>query len=314
MKYLYGVDVGGTSVKLGLFSIEGELIDKFEIKTNTENNGQTILTDIANSLKEHMKEKQVNKSNIYGVGIGVPGPVTNGVVNGCVNLGWGIVNVKDGLENLLDLKVAVSNDANIAGLGEMWKGGGSGYQNLVFITLGTGVGGAVVVDHQVIDGHTGTGGEIGHAPSLNSPFKCNCGKIGCLETITSATGVVRLAKKLLTEKETPSLLRYEDEISAKTVFDAAKKNDSIAKETIEIFGQNLGFVCATMGVITNPQVFVFGGGVSRAGQIILDVVIKYFKQYAFYSIKDTTEFKLATLENEAGIYGAAYLAKNLGEV
>jgi len=228
-----------------------------------------------------------------------------------VNLGWGIVNVKDTLETLINLKVSVSNDANIAGLGELWKGCGSGYSNLVFFTLGTGVGGAIVVDNHVIDGHSGAGGEVGHAPTIDSTFLCNCGNIGCLETVASATGVVKVAKKFLNEQTIDSTLREIKDLSAKIIFDAAKENDKIALDTVEFFGKNLGFVCAVLGVTTNPEVFVFGGGVSKAGSIIIDVVKKYFNQYAFIGIKATTEFKLAELGNDAGIYGAAYLAKQI---
>ncbi|QVK19192.1 ROK family glucokinase [Mycoplasmatota bacterium] len=310
-KYLYGVDLGGTTVKIGFFSIEGDLIEKFEIRTNTENSGQMILSDIAKAIETHLEKNNIDKSLVNGVGIGVPGPVSNGVVNRCVNLGWDVVNVKADLEALTNIKVGVSNDANVAGLGELWQGGGSGYSNLIFLTLGTGVGGAVVYDNQVIDGHIGAGGEIGHAPTIDSPFLCNCGKVGCLETVVSATGVVRVANKLLSEKSIDSMLRNNKSLSAKMVFDAAKKNDQLAIETLEIFGRNLGFVCAVLAVTTNPQAFVFGGGVSNAGQIIIDYVKKYFDQYAFYGVKDHTEFKLAKLGNKAGIYGAAFLAKQL---
>ncbi len=310
-KYLYGVDIGGTTVKIGLFSIDGELIENFEITTNKKESGRYILMDVSEALTINMQGKNIDKGQISGIGIGVPGPVSDGIVNRCVNLGWGIVNVKNELESLTGIKVSVSNDANVAGLGELWQGGGSGYQNLVFLTLGTGVGGAVIVDNHVIDGHVGAGGEIGHAPTIDSTFLCNCGNVGCLETVASATGVVRVATKLLKENNTPSILRDNPTLSAKMIFDAAKENDKIALDTVNIFGKNLGFICSIVGVVTNPQVFVFGGGVSKAGDIILDVVKKYFNQYAFYVLKETTEFKLAKLGNNAGIYGAAYLAKQL---
>lgn len=308
-KYIYGVDVGGTSIKMGLFNDEGSLLDSFQIPTNKEDNGNYVLFDVTKALNTHMEEKNINKDEIKGVGIGVPGPVSEGIVYGCVNLGWGTVNVKAELEKLLRLPVFVSNDANVAGLGELWKGGGAGYKNVIFITLGTGVGGAVIVDDKIVDGFVGAGGEIGHSPTITDGFKCNCGKTGCLETVASATGVVNIAKKLLQETNIPSTLRSVDALSARVIFDEAKTNDPLASEVVEIFGKNLGFVCAMIGVVTNPQAFVFGGGVSQAGDIIIDVVKKYFKQYAFPRIAETTEFKLATLGNDAGIYGAAYLAK-----
>ncbi len=310
-KYIYGVDLGGTTIKIGFFPIDGELIEKFEIKTNTENGGINILGDIVKAINSHMLANKLSKDDVKGLGIGVPGPVSNGIVQSCVNLGWGSVEVKSDLERLINLPVSVSNDANVAGFGELWKGGGTGYNNLVFITLGTGVGGAVVCDNKIVDGHVGCGGEIGHAPSLDNEFKCNCGKIGCLETVASATGIVRIANKFLKTSSNKSILRGKENISSKDVFDAAKKNDDIALKTIDYFGKNLGFVCATLAVTTNPEAIVFGGGVSKAGDILIDVVKKHFNEYAFSVLRETTKFKLATLGNDAGIYGAAYLANQM---
>ncbi|MDF2700642.1 MAG: glucokinase [Haloplasmataceae bacterium] len=310
-KYLYGVDLGGTTVKFGLFSFEGNIIENFEIKTNTSDEGIAILPDIAKAILENMEKNNIIQNEVNGIGIGVPGPVSSGVVNRCVNLGWGIVDVKNDLEKLTGINVSVSNDANVAGLGELWQGGGLGYSNLVFFTLGTGVGGAVVVDNKVIDGHAGAGGELGHAPLMDVPYLCNCGKTGCLETVASATGVVRVAKDYLTHTDEPSVLRILEHISAKDVFDAAKANDAIGLKTVEYFGKYLGYICAVVAQTNDPEAFVFGGGVSKAGQIILEVVEKYFNQYAFYALRGKTQFKLATLGNDAGIFGSAYLAKQL---
>lgn len=313
-QYLYGIDLGGTSIKFGFFSINGDLIEKFSIKTDTSHNGKNIINDIARAIENHKSEKKISNDNIKGIGIGVPGPVSKGIVNGCVNLGWGKVDVKALLEQATNIRVTVSNDANIAGLGELWKGSGSGYYNLVFITLGTGVGGAIIVENKIINGHNGSAGEIGHAPTLDRSFKCNCGNYGCLETVASATGIVNVATKLLNESKTDSILRKYKILSAKQVFTAAKKNDSIALHAVEIFGRNLGFICANIGIVTNPQAFVFGGGVSHAGNIIIDITKKYFKKYAFPPIKNETEFLLASLGNDAGIFGAAYLAKGMCEL
>jgi glucokinase len=309
--YLYGVDLGGTTIKFGLFTYEGENLDKFEIPTNKENEGSNILKDIATAIENNLNHHGIVKEAVRGIGIGVPGPVTNGIVNRCINLGWGVVNVKAELEALIGLPVYVSNDANIAGLGELWRGGGEGYKNLVFITLGTGVGGAVVVDGKVIDGFVGAGGEIGHAsiPNLEEGFPCNCGKKGCLETVASATGVVRVAKQLLEHSDETSSLREVNDLQAKDVFDAAKLNDRVATQALEVFGKNLGYICSIIAITNNPEVFVFGGGVSKAGNIITETVQKHFKNYAFYALKEETQFKLATLGNDAGIYGAAYLAR-----
>lgn len=310
-KYLYGVDLGGTTVKLGLFTLTGELIEKFQIPTDTTNNGENILPDIKDAIFKNMEKHKIDRIEIKGIGIGVPGPVSNGIVNRCVNLGWGVVNVKEILCELTKINVIVSNDANVAGLGELWKGGGLGCSNLVFITLGTGVGGAVILDNKIIEGCIGAGGEIGHAPTIDSEFLCNCGNISCLETVVSATGVVRLTKKYLNETQELSVLRNKVNLSAKDVFDAAKNNDPIALKTINNFGKNLGYICAVIGATINPQAFVFGGGVSKAGEIILEYVKKYFKNYAFFALQETTEFKLAKLGNDAGIYGCAFLAKQL---
>lgn len=310
-KYLYGVDVGGTSIKIGLFTIAGELIDKFDIRTRTENNGISILPDIADALKQHMEKQTVSHDEIHGVGVGVPGPVRDGIVNRCVNLGWGVVNVKKDLEALINLPVSVSNDANVAGLGELWKGSGKGYESMILLTLGTGIGGAVIVDGKVIDGISGAGGEIGHTPIPNGEngYQCNCGKRGCLETVASATGVVRVAKEYLSTSDEPSQLRNKPQLSAKAVFDAAKAGDKLALHVVDQFGRNLGYVSAILAGTLNPEAIVFGGGVAKAGSIIIEAVEKYFKQYAFYAVQDVTQFKLATLGNDAGIFGAAYLAK-----
>lgn len=307
-KYIYGVDLGGTSTKMGLFSFDGTLIEQFEIPTITDNNGEQILSDIAQALKDNQKKHSIKRSEIKGIGIGVPGPVTHGVVNRCINLGWDVVDVKTDLEALTGLDVCVSNDANVAGLGELWKGGGEGYQNLIFVTLGTGVGGAVIVEGKIVDGSTGAGGEIGHAPisTDHKGYACNCGKSGCLETVASATGIVRVANDYLKTTNHQTRLSGLDTITAKDVFDLAKDNDPLACEVVDYFAKNLGFVCAILASATNPQGFVFGGGVSKAGSIITTSVQKYFNQFAFYALQETT-FNLATLGNDAGIYGAAYL-------
>ena len=304
---IYGIDLGGTSIKMGLFDEDGSLIDQFTIPTRVTNNGSNILPDIAEAINRHMEFNQLDRSYIKGVGIGVPGPVVDGVVSRCVNLGWGTVHVQKELEALLDMPVRVSNDANIAGLGEVWKGGGKGVKSSVFFTLGTGVGGAVIVDGKIIDGFVGAGGEVGHATiPFGSDILCNCGKMNCLETVASATGVVRLMKKQLEGNETPSILRGKS-FEAKDVFDAAKKEDVLALSVIDTFGRNLGYICSVIAITTNPEIFVFGGGVSKAGNIITSIIKKYFKEYAFTDLRDVTQFKLATLGNEAGIYGAAYL-------
>ena len=305
-QYIFGVDIGGTTVKMGLFSTEGELLDKWEITTRTDDGGAYILSDIAKSVEEKMAEKSITKNDIKGIGLCVPGPVRDdGVVNKCVNLGWGVFNAAEELENITGLPVTVGNDANMAALGEYWQGGGKGYKSIVMVTLGTGVGGGIILDGKILSGTNGAGGEIGHITiDPEEQDYCNCGKRGCLEQYASATGIVRLANRALAESDKPSSLREVKYISAKEIFDAAKAGDGLAIDLVEEFGKRLGFALASVACVVDPEAFVIGGGVSKAGQIILDAVAKYFQQYAFHPCRDT-KFVLATLGNDAGIFGGA---------
>lgn len=306
-KAIFGVDLGGTTVKLGLFDTEGNALDKWEISTRKEENGKYILPDIAQSVKEKMSEKGYAGSDVAGIGIGVPGPVDSaGTIYKAANLGWGVMNINDELGALTGLTVKAGNDANVAALGEMWKGGGQGYRNMVAVTLGTGVGGGIIVDGQLLAGATGAGGEIGHI-HVNDEEEdaCGCGNHGCLEQYASATGVVRLAKKALAESDKDSVLRN-GELSAKSVFDAVKAGDALAMEVAEKFGEYLGKGLASVACVVNPEIFVIGGGVSKAGPVLLDYIEKYYKPYVFHGSRDA-KFALATLGNDAGIYGAARL-------
>lgn len=306
-KYCFGVDLGGTTVKIGLFDPKGQVLDKWEIPTRKEENGSHILSDIADAIEAKMQEKKIEKSEITGVGIGVPGPVDeNGVIYKAANLGWGVMNINEVLGNLLGVPVKAGNDANVAALGEMWCGGGKGYENMVLVTLGTGVGGGVIIHGSILTGATGSAGEIGHLHMNDEETDaCGCGNCGCLEQYASATGIVRLAKKKLVLTTEETVLRTE-ELSAKAVFDAVKANDKVAQEIAEEFGKYLGTGLANIAAVVNPQAFVIGGGVSKAGTVICDYVEKYYRQYAFHACQNA-EFKLATLGNDAGIYGAAKL-------
>ena len=308
MKYCFGVDIGGTTVKIGLFKTDGELVDKWEIKTRTENKGEAILPDIAESLKKKMEEKGIEASQMSGIGIGVPAPVDdNGVVQNTANLGWGYKEVNREMEELTGLKVAAGNDANVAALGEMWLGAGKGQKNMIMVTLGTGVGGGVIVNGHPLVGAHGAGGEIGHlCVNYEETEHCGCGKTGCLEQYASATGIARLAKKRLAADDAASSLRDKKEISAKTVFDALKDGDKVAEEIVEEFGVYLGHAMANLAAVVDTSVIVIGGGVSKAGEILLDYVEKNFQEKAFFANKNT-EFVLATLGNDAGICGAAKL-------
>ncbi len=305
-KYAFGVDIGGTTVKIGLFTEGGNLLDKWEITTRKDNGGAFILGDIAKSLENKLAEKSINKDDVLGVGMGVPGPVKeDGTVVKCVNLGWGIFNAAEELSKLIGLKVSVGNDANVAALGEMWQGGGKGHENVVMVTLGTGVGGGIIINGKIVAGVHGAGGEIGHI-TIDTEEKetCNCGKSGCLEQYASATGVVRLANKALNDSDKPSKLRDVQYISAKAIFDEAKAGDELAMQVVEEFGKKLGLALSHIAEVVDPEVFVIGGGVSKAGQIILDTVSKYFKMYSFHACRETG-FELAKLGNDAGIYGGA---------
>lgn len=306
-KYCFGIDVGGTSVKCGLFDVKGEVLDKWEITTRTEENGAHILPDVAATIEQKIAGKRLNKEEISGIGIGVPGPVDEeGNVLTAVNLHWGYIELSRELEKLTGLPVKAGNDANVAALGEMWKGGGAGYHNVVMVTLGTGVGGGIIVGGKMISGTHGAGGEIGHI-HVDDEIEnyCNCGNKGCLEQVASATGVVNLANKFLAESDKDSVLRGQ-EISAKAVFDAVKAGDELSTQIAEQFGKYLGTALSGIAGVVDPEVFVIGGGVSKAGVILFKFIQKYYRQYAFSACKDAV-FALAELGNDAGIYGAAKL-------
>lgn len=307
-EYCFGIDIGGTTVKCGLFKTDGELCDKWEIVTRTEDGGKQILPDVAASILKKMEEKGIAKEQVSGVGVGVPGPVIKErEVSVAVNLHWGYTMLADELEALLNgICVKVGNDANVAALGEMWKGGGEGTRSLVMVTLGTGVGGGIIVDGKIVTGAHGAGGEIGHAcvdPSETE--SCNCGNKGCLEQMASATGIVRLAKKILAVETEPTVLNAED-ISAKSIFDAYKEGDGTATKIVDRFAEYLGNALGIFGCVVDPEVFVIGGGVSKAGRPLIDAVKKYYQRDAFLSCKDTP-IVLAKLDNDSGIFGAAKL-------
>ena len=286
-EYCFGIDIGGTTVKCGLFSVKGDILDKWEIPTRTENNGVNILPDVAAAIDAKIQEKGIARDTIAGVGLGIPGPVNeDGAVICAVNLHWGYVELEKELEKLTGLTVKAGNDANVAALGEMWKGGGAGYHNVVMVTLGTGVGGGIIVNGKIVTGTHGAGGEIGHIHvEDDETLSCNCGNQGCLEQYASATGVVRLANRMLEATDKASVLRNE-EVTAKAVFDAVKAGDELAMEVAEKFGKYLGTALAVIAGVVDPEVFVIGGGVSKAGKILLDYVEKYYKKYVFQGSRD----------------------------
>lgn len=309
MKYCFGVDIGGTTIKMGLFTAEGELLDKWEITTRRENGGEKVPQDIADAIAKKCADKNIEKSDIIGVGIGVPGPVRNdGTVMKCANLGWGIFNVNEKMSELTGLKCQALNDANAAALGELWRGSGKGFKNLVFITLGTGVGGGIVIDGKIIAGIHGGGGEIGHiVVNPKEDDVCGCGGHGHLEQYASATGIVRLAKKGLQDKSVNTILREKEaELTCKDIFDAAKSGDAFANSLVDEMCSYLALALSGVAATCDPEAYVIGGGVSKAGEIITDTVKKHFYSNNM-NVLTQSEFRLANLGNDAGIYGAAYM-------
>ena len=310
-EYAFGIDLGGTTAKIGLFTTSGALLEKWEVPTDTSNAGEHILENLAAAILGKMKEQSIDPEQVEGVGIGVPGPVQNASVVPivCANLGgWGEQNVSARLSGLLDgLKVLVGNDANVAALGEIWMGAAKGCSSAVMVTLGTGVGGGVIVNNHVIDGIHGAGGEIGHITvNRHETAVCGCGKKGCLEQYSSATGVVRCMKKLLDENpDTPCVLRGTDFV-AKDVFDAARSGDALAAREVDEMADTLGMALASIAATVDPEAFLVGGGVSRAGEVLFAPLTKHFKEYAFRSCRETP-IKQASLGNDAGIYGAVRL-------
>lgn len=307
-KYAFGVDIGGTTIKMGLFDKDGCVLDKWEIPTVKDNDGAAILPDVAESIRAKMEEKSIQLSDVTGIGVGVPGAVDDEgtAVNGAVNLGWGVFNIPKVLNGYLDVPVKAGNDANMAAFGEMWQGGGKGYSNVVAVTLGTGVGGGIIVGGKMLSGATGGAGEIGHMHVEDEETElCGCKHTGCLEQYASATGIVRLAKRRLAKDDKASVLR-EGTVSAKTVFDAVKEGDEVAIEIAQQFGEYLGKGLANVAAVVNPEVFVIGGGVSKAGEVLISYIEPVFQKYVFGACKNA-KFALAALDNDAGIYGAAGL-------
>jgi glucokinase len=304
-----GVDVGGTSVKMGLFEVTGELLHKWEVTTRKEEGGAYILQDVGASILEKLKELNIPIDQIQGAGLGIPGPVLpSGYVEVCVNLGWRDRYPERELSEMLHgLPVKSANDANVAALGEMWQGGGKGYHDIVMVTLGTGVGGGVI-DEKIVAGRHGLAGEIGHIHIRDDETEtCNCGGVGCVEQIASATGIASEARRMMASKDMPSSLRrFGKQITAKDVLDEAKAGDPLAMEVMEVVGHYLGLLLSQVAMTIDPEVFVLGGGVSKAGQFLIDTIYHNYETFTPIS-KNKGSIVLATLGNDAGIYGAARL-------
>ena len=310
MEYLFGIDIGGTTVKIGLLDLSGNFIDKWEIPTDRAEKGRHILPDIAKSVLEYLRNNNIAYSAIDGIGFGVPGPVINSVVSQCANLGWENVDVKQEFAKLIPFKtrIVASNDANVAAYGEIMKGG-SHVRNAVMFTLGTGVGGGIVIGGQLLDGTNGAAGEYGHMRAdFKHNFICNCGLIGCLETVTSATGVVRLAKEFLREDKN-SVLSQMESFTAKDVYENAEKGDPLCVKVTNEVAYYLGYAASIMAATVDPERFIIGGGMSRSGDFLLKAVEEQYQKFAFRACKKTP-FYLAKLGNDAGMVGAALLAKD----
>ncbi len=308
-KKCIGIDVGGTTVKIGIFGIDGSLLEKWEVPTRKEENGKYILSDVAASIQEKLREQNISIEDVEGAGIGVPGPVMpDGYVEVCVNLGWRDKNPQEELQKLLGVPVFSGNDANVAALGEMWQGGGKGYKDIVMVTLGTGVGGGVILNEKISSGNHGLGGEIGHIHVRDEEKEyCNCGGQGCLEQVASATGIAREARRVLAaRKEESSMRAFGDEITAKDVLDCAKAGDELAGAVMETVSRYLGLVLAQVALTIDPEAFVIGGGVSKAGPFLLEGIQKYYDKYTAISVNKAI-ITLAKLGNDAGIYGSARL-------
>ncbi|MFF2875291.1 ROK family glucokinase [Gottfriedia sp. NPDC057991] len=314
-KMIVGVDLGGTSIKLALLTNNGEFIDKWEVPTDKSDSGKHIPKTITIAIEEKLNQMDKTKEDIAGIGIGAPGSVRleDGLIFAAVNLGWVNYPLKEILEKESGIPVIVDNDANIAAVGEMWKGAGNGAKDVVMVTLGTGVGGGVIVNGDVAHGISGSAGEIGHITvQLENGVLCNCGKTGCLETISSATGIARIANEKLqnTTKETVlKEMSNDSPLTAKDVFEAYSNGDEVAEEIVNHVMKYLALVLAGVGNTLNPENIIIGGGVSNAGDLLLRPLKKYFDEFAFTTVRDSTKLSIAKLGNDAGAIGAAYLVK-----
>lgn len=307
-KIVFGVDIGGTTCKCGTFDETGKLILREEIPTRKDEGGSLILTDIRDYLEKVLDKLSFAKEDVIGIGMGVPGScLEDGTVNKCINLGWGVFNVAKTMEELIGIPTRIGNDANMAALGEFWVGGGSEFESMVMVTIGTGVGGGAIIGGKPIYGFNGAACELGHIPIVDDETEtCNCGKKGCLEQVASANGIVRVANRFLSESEKPSSLRTLPYISAKAIFDEAKLGDGLAIEVTEYVARYLGKGLACVAGIVDPEAFVIGGGVSAAGDYLINLISRYYREAVFHPSRNTKIVR-ASLGNDAGMYGACKL-------
>lgn len=313
-EFILGIDIGGTAIKIGIINIDGSIHSKWDIPTNIENQGESIATDAWSSIVEKLDALHIEKGQLQGIGIGAPGFIDEktGLVYKAVNIGWENFDLAHQFSELANLPVFVANDANVAALGENWVGAGNQADHLIAVTLGTGVGGGIIANGAMISGENGTAGEIGHITIDPNGYKCNCGKRGCLETITSATGMVRQAIALIEKNPESTLAEHHHkhgEITTKDIFDLAKQGDQLSEQIIDHTANVLGFAISNIATVINPSKILIGGGVSQAGESFIRKIETQFKRYALPRVSDICEFKIAELGNDAGMIGAAYLVK-----
>lgn len=294
--YGIGVDLGGTNIIIGLFDVRGAMLERMEIPTDRSDEGSHILEEIQLAVKEFYREKGISRDEILGIGIAVPGPVlTDGTVNRCVNMGWGVINVKEQLEAMLSIPVYVSNDGDMAAIGERWKGAGQGCNNLFMVEFGTGVGGGIVKKGQPVFGHNGSAGEFGHiCVNPNETEVCSCGNRGCLEQYASSSGIMRQAGKLYGEKFK----------TVKEIYDSAKAGDADALDIVEWSCEYIGRGLAAVACVLDPERIIIGGGIAKAGDFFVDHIRPYFERYAFHAQKGKIDMRVAQLSQDAAVYGA----------
>lgn len=309
-KIYVGVDVGGTAIKVGICNADGQLLHTYEGPTEASKGTDTILQNIAKYAQQIVVESDYEWEQVDGVGVGIAGflDIPNGIVKFAPNLKIENVNLKAYLEQELNKTVKVNNDANVAALGEAWGGAGRGIAHCVCYTLGTGVGGGIIIDGKIVEGYAGMAGELGHmsiVPDLEA-IQCGCGKMGCLETVSSATGIIRMAKDAVERGDRTSLSQVEN-IMAKDVLDAAKAGDEVATRIVNRAAFYLGKSMAMIAIVLNPQYFIIGGGVSKAGDFLFDQIREVFEKYTQDQAKENVKIVAATLGNDAGVVGAAGL-------
>lgn len=316
-KKVIGIDLGGTSAKIGILNKSGEVDSKWSIKTDSSDEGSKIVPNIIQSLKENLEKQGLSSADILGIGMGSPGSVNraDGTVIGAYNLNWRTLQpIREQIEEAFGVPFFIDNDANVAALGEQWVGAGNSEPDVSFITLGTGVGSGLIVDGQLVHGANDSAGEIGHLTVEPNGYECTCGKKGCLEQYASATGIVRLAKDMSKNEDTESNLlntvQAGKEINSKLIFDFAKEGDKFAERVVDQFSYYLGLALSNVSNLLNPSTIVLGGGVSKAGDYLVEKVSEIVLAYTFPPIRETTKIKIAELGNDAGMIGAASLVLN----